>query len=87
MWEEDRWGARKNVRLTPPKPVVTSFSIYMKVSPGPQCYFIFTPYHSWCLIMLILDLPVPDDVSFGSRQRLMDRGEFGCSWFMLPTPE
>ena len=35
--------------------------------------------------MLILDLPVPDDVSFGSRQRLMDRGEFGGSWFMLPT--
>ena len=22
--------------------------------------------------------------SFGSRQRLMDRGEFGCSRFMLP---
>ena len=86
MWEEDRWARPQNDHLTPPKPVVTSFSIYyMKASPGPQCYFIFTPYHSWCLIMLILDLPVPDDVSFGSRQRLLDRGEFGGSWFMLPT--
>ena len=28
--------------------------------------------------------PVPDDVSFGSRQRIMDEGELGSSWFMLP---
>ena len=31
------------------------------------------------LTKLFDDLPVPDDVSFGSRQRLMDRGEFGGS--------
>ena len=32
-----------------------------------------------------MDLPdLTDDVSYGSRQRLMDRGEFGCSRFMLP---
>ena len=43
------------------------------------------PYHFLCLIVLIMDLPdLPDDVSIGSRQRLMDRGEFGCSRFMLP---
>ena len=28
--------------------------------------------------------PVPDDVSFGSRHRIMDEGELGSSWFMLP---
>ena len=29
--------------------------------------------------------PVPDDVSFGSRQRLMDEEELESSWFVLPT--
>ena len=72
--------------VTPPKRVVTSFSIYY-MKPGTTVLFYlytisFLVSHQ---IMLILDLPVPDDVSFGSRQRLMDRGEFGGSWFMLPT--
>ena len=32
-----------------------------------------------------LGFPVPDDVSFGSRQRLMDEEELESSWFVLPT--